>query len=104
MRIKKTMAQLNAYLHFNGNCREAMTFYKDVLGGELSLKTVGESPMADQMPKEAVNNIMHSVLKTEGIMFMASDMLEPTEVITGNRVTLCLVCKNAEEIKALFEN
>ena len=38
------MAQLNAYLHFQDNCRQAMTFYKDCLGGELTLMTVGESP------------------------------------------------------------
>ena len=40
------MAQLNAYLRFNGKCREAMTFYQACLGGELTIQTVGESPMA----------------------------------------------------------
>ena len=45
------MAQLNPYLNFNNNCREAMSFYKDCLGGELVLQTVGEMPaMAAQMP------------------------------------------------------
>jgi PhnB protein len=46
------MTQLNAYLHFNGNCREAMTFYQACLGGELKMQAVGESPMAGQMPPE----------------------------------------------------
>src|SRR6185312_5274964 len=31
------------YLIFNGNCREAMTFYQTCLGGELSVTTFGES-------------------------------------------------------------
>ena len=45
------MAQLNPYLNFDRNCREAMNFYKDCLGGELFLQTVGEMPeMAAQMP------------------------------------------------------
>ena len=36
------MTQINAYLTFNGNCREAMQFYTDCLGGELYLQTIGE--------------------------------------------------------------
>ena len=27
--------KLNPYLHFNGNCREAMEFYAEVLGGKV---------------------------------------------------------------------
>lgn len=44
------MKQLNSYLTFNGRCREAMTFYKECLGGELFLQTVGESSLAEKMP------------------------------------------------------
>lgn len=45
------MTQINSYLTFNGNCREAMNFYKDCLGGELILQTIGESPLAYKMPQ-----------------------------------------------------
>ena len=27
---------INAYLHFNDNCREAFEFYRSVFGGEFS--------------------------------------------------------------------
>jgi PhnB protein len=57
------MAQMNAYLHFNGNCREAMTFYKECLGGELNMQAVGESPMAAQMPPQIHTNILHASLE-----------------------------------------
>ena len=30
---EKKMTRINAYLHFAGNCREAMTFYQECLGG-----------------------------------------------------------------------
>lgn len=30
------MAQINPYIHFNGNAEEAFTFYKSVFGGEFS--------------------------------------------------------------------
>ena len=45
--------QLIAYLAFDGTCREAFEFYRDAFGGEIVfLMTVGESPMAAQMPAD----------------------------------------------------
>ena len=32
------MKSVTTYLHFNGNCREAMSFYQTCLGGELHLQ------------------------------------------------------------------
>ena len=57
------------YLHFNGNCEEAMNFYKVVFGGELDLKRFGEMPMEDHDADP--NKIMHSELKANGFSFMA---------------------------------
>jgi PhnB protein len=63
------MAQLNPYLNFDGNCREAMNFYKDCLGGELSIQKVSESPMmADQMPSQMRDSVLHSSLTSDNII------------------------------------
>ena len=96
------MAQLNPYLTFNGNCREAMMFYKECLGGELTLQTVGDSPMAASMPPEMKNRIMHSSLTKKGFQLFASDMMGPDAVVKGNTVTLCLVGESEGEIEKLF--
>jgi PhnB protein len=48
--MKRTDTTLNPYLAFNGNCNEAMTFYKEALDGELSIQTFGDSPM--EVPPE----------------------------------------------------
>ncbi len=34
--------RLNPYLHFAGNAREAMDFYRSVLGGTLDVMTFGD--------------------------------------------------------------
>lgn len=34
VRLKKILIQISPYLTFNGNCREAMTFYKDCLSAD----------------------------------------------------------------------
>jgi PhnB protein len=96
------MPTLNPYLTFNGNCREAMTYYKECLGGELTLMVVGESPVAEQMPPQFKDQILHSSLKTGDMEFMASDM-QPQKHTEGNDVHLCLNCKTEEETRSLYE-
>lgn len=41
------MAGLIPYVHFDGQAREALTFYREVFGGELALNTFGEFGRAD---------------------------------------------------------
>ena len=58
------MAQINPYIHFNGNAEEAFLFYKSVFGGEFAMiskfkdMSIPESPMSE---KEA-EKIMHIAL------------------------------------------
>lgn len=96
------MAEINAYLRFNGNCREAMTFYKDCLGGELALQAVGDLPMAEQMPPESHQNIIHSSLKKDGLVLLGSDMVGPEGRVLGNAISLSLTCTSEEEINTFF--
>ena len=97
------MAQLNPYLSFpNNNCREAMNFYKDCLGGELSLQTVGDMPaMAAQMPANMKDSILHSTLKSGGITIMASDLSRET-ALEGNTFSLCINCDTEAELNTFF--
>jgi len=96
------MPQLNPYLLFSGNCREAMTFYKSCLGGELTIQTIGETPMAGQMPPAMQDKIMHSVLAKDGIVLMASDMVGPEGVKNGNAITLAIMGSSKAEIEPVF--
>ncbi|UFH54347.1 VOC family protein [Spirosoma sp. KNUC1025] len=95
------MTQINAYLGFNGNCCEAMTFYKECLGGALTLQTIGESPMGEQAPKEVHQQILHAYLQKGPLLLMGSDM-PGTSLVAGNSVTLALMCSTEDEIKTFF--
>jgi PhnB protein len=96
------MAQLNPYLNFHGQCKEAMNFYKEIFGGELEVMLAGESPVADQVPAEFHKGVLHSSLKTPGFEIMATDMT-PTPPIEGNTVHLCVRCNSEEETRLLFD-
>lgn len=97
------MTQINAYLNFNGQCREAMTFYQQCLGGELVLQKISESPMAARMPSEMGAKILHSSLTNENIVLMASDMMG-NNIVKGNSIGLCMSCGSSEEINSFFNN
>lgn len=99
------MSAINVYLIFNGKCSAAMNFYKDCLGGELTLQTVGESPMASQWPAEVQNNILHARLERDGLVLLGSDMGEDGEgTIEGNTMCLSLTCDTRDELETCFNN
>jgi PhnB protein len=97
------MTHINAYLNFNGKCREAMTFYKECLGGELAMQKISESPMAARMPSEMGAKILHSSLTKESIVLMGSDMMG-NNVVAGNSISLCINCSSEEEINSFFDS
>lgn len=94
--------QINVYLTFNGNCSEAMTFYKECLGGELMLQTIGASPMCDQMPGHMKDCILHSTLTKGNLLLMGSDMVPEQGLLKGNGVSLSISCDSEAEIKNLY--
>ena len=98
------MAQINPYLNFNGNCREAMTFYKEALGGQLVLQTIEGSPIESQCSSAMKHHILHSTLSREDLILMASDMSAPEGFIKGNTIALSLNCNSEDEINTYFSN
>lgn len=97
------MTQINSYLTFGGNCREAMTYYKKCLGGKLELQTIGKSPMADRIPKDMKDYILHSTLTTTGFVLMGSDMTPETGLKKGNTVSLVINCQSEADIRMFFD-
>jgi len=96
------MLQLDAYLFFDGNCAEAMRFYQRTLGGELTMMTNAESPVATLTPPENANRIMHARLALDGRTLMASDWMtgQPYEGKKG--FSLAIAYPTVAEAKRMF--
>lgn len=96
------MKPLTPYLFFNGNCREALDFYKECFGGELQLMTYGDAPEDSPFPKGDKDNIMHGCLTKGTFSLMASDnpMAAP---VPGDNVHLSIECDTMPEIQKLFK-
>lgn len=102
--MDKVMAtQIIPYLFFDGNCREAMEFYKTCLGGELQLMALKDTPVAAQFPPEAADLIMHADLDNDNISLMASDNFDGSPIEQGNRISLMISCSSEEELRKFFD-
>ncbi len=96
------MTQINAYINFSGNCREAMTFYNDCIGGELNMQTVEGSPLEKDCTEALQHHILHASLTKDALLLMGSDMEGPEGFIKGNNIALSLNCSSDEEINTFF--
>jgi PhnB protein len=55
--------QMNAYLSFCGECEAAFTLYAECLGGKLGeIFRYAGTPLADQVPADWHNKVMHGTL------------------------------------------
>ena len=66
-------SQLNPYLNFNGNARQALEFYTSVFGGNLNVSTFADFGTPKDAPD--AGKIMHGQLETDaGYTIMAADV------------------------------
>jgi PhnB protein len=95
------MKSVTTYIHFNGTCREAMSFYQQCFGGELQLKSY---PDASGQPSADPNApIMHAELSgPSGPALMASDASPDHTVQAGNNFSVAVECDSLAEIDRLF--
>lgn len=91
------------YLTFAGNAKEAMTFYKKCLGGKLQMKTIGQSPLAVQMPAKMKKCILHSSLVKNNFVILATDMVGENGLAKGNSVSIMLNCDSEKELKSIYK-
>jgi len=95
------MKEVVTYLNFDGNCREAMTFYAKCLGGDLTLTPLSEMP--GNHPPEAKDRIMHArVNKGSTAVLMASDAMPGMPFQQGAGFSISIMCESAHEIDSLF--
>lgn len=73
------MAQINPYIHFNGNAEEAFNFYKSVFGGDFAMiSRFGDFPNPEYpISENEAKKIMHIALPIgKHNILMASDTPE----------------------------
>lgn len=100
------MAQVNAYVTFNGNCEEAFTFYKEAFGKEFQfIGRFKDVPSEQPIPEAIGNKIMHVSLPiSDETIIMGSDANEMYGALptVGNNISLSINTQSEAEADDLF--
>ena len=94
------MKEMNAYLIFNGNCREAASFYQKCLGSDLQLITFGD--MGGNVPPDSKDRIAHARISKGATVLLASDNMPVMTFNAGDNYFVCLNCESVQETDKLF--
>lgn len=90
---------LESYLFFDGNCRQAMEFYKSIFGGQLDIVTYEKVPGTKPENKDKV---IHANLRSADLHIMASD--SGTGPVAGvARVQLSLSGSDEPKLRKIFD-
>jgi PhnB protein len=97
--------KVEPYLFFNGRCEEAMAFYQQAIGAEVTIQMrmneAPDPPPPGAIPEGFENKIMHANLRIGDTMLMMSDgnsNMQPT----FNGFTLSLSVDDAAEAERKF--
>lgn len=94
--------RLNPYLSFAGDASDALAFYQDVFGGELTVNHFGDFGTDDH---GIGDQVMHGQLETaSGLTLMAADMLPGETLRAGNNLAISLSGDDAEEMRGYWQD
>lgn len=96
---------VQAYVNFQGNCREAVDFYADVFGvPKQKIMTFGDMPPDPNFPIDEATKklVMHTHLEIAGSIVMFSDTPPGMSFIQGNNISLTVVSKDPAELKRFW--
>jgi PhnB protein len=95
---------VNAYLYFNGNCRQAVEFYAGIFGAEPKIMTYGDTPPNPEFPvsDEMKSLVLHAQLSVTGSDVMFSDVSPGTPYAPGNNISLTISSGDMDGLKTMF--
>lgn len=94
---------ITPYLHFQGNCAQAMTAYQAALGGELTLMRYADMP--DAPPELAASDLVMNAMLVAGELgtLRASDFPPGVTGDAQAAVTVCLETDDSDRGRRLFD-
>ena len=94
--------QVTPYLSFKGQCEAAFKFYEQCLGGQLgTIFRYAGSPLADQVPEDWSNKVMHASVTVGGQELMGADVA-PADYEEPKGFSLSLQIKSTAEAERIF--
>ncbi len=95
--------QLNPYLSFNGQCKDAFAFYETCLGGKIiAMLTWADTPMAKDAPPDLLGKIAHARLLVDNLLLMGGDA-PPGLYQQPKGMSVTLGCENPADAERVYK-
>ena len=98
--------QLELFINFDGNCREAVEFYAKVFKSEVgNLMTYGEAPPDPSytLADADKDRIMYAGIPIGGMVVMFMDMPSGLPLTVGNNINPTISVDDKDEVTRLFD-
>ena len=104
--LKEGNIGMNAFINFNGNCREAMAFYAKVFKQDApEIMIFADAPPMEgwEMNEADKEKVMYADLNIKGSTIMFSDVPSGMPFIQGSSIQLSIGDTDKAEIERLYE-
>ena len=100
---KRCTMQMSPYLSFRGDCEAAFKFYAECLDGKLDefFRYAG-TPLADRVPADWQNKVMHGTLAIGGVVLMGGDVA-PDAYEKPKGFSLSLQIESTTQAERIFQ-
>lgn len=96
--------EMNPYLNFKGDCEAAFKFYEQSLNAQLGpIFRYAGSPMAEQVPADWSDKIMHGSLTVGNQVLMGADVA-PDQYQEPKGFSLSLQIKSVADAERIFRD
>jgi PhnB protein len=94
---------LTPYIHFEGNCEEALNYYSGIVNGKVEIQSRYDNP-AMKAPEHYKNKVLHGRLHFGDQAIFASDAFpDGRSIEKGSNVALSLAVDSIENGKIIFD-
>ncbi|KHD35441.1 glyoxalase [Clostridium acetobutylicum] len=96
---------IQAYINFDGNCREAVEFYAEVFETKKpKIMVYGDMPPKEgsKFNEETKNLVLNAALEVKGSTIMFSDIVPGMKLVVGNNISLVVIINDIDELKLIF--
>ena len=95
--------KLIPYLHFNGNCEEALNTYAKIFDGVAQVTSRFGDTSAFQVPEEFKNKVMHGNVTFDGNTIFMSDCGPGRVVIHGDGTAMSIGLDDEAKTQKIFD-
>ena len=97
--------QLELFINFDGNCREAVEFYAKVFKSTVNnMMTYGDAPPDPNYPVPPADKdrIVYAGVPVGGMVVMFSDIPAGSDYVCGNNISPTVSIDNKDEVTRMF--